>query len=76
MRETFADTMVQLLDEDRSVALVLAEISAGYFEEAAVRHPDRVVNVGIREQAAPCQLAGKLVPWQTTGHGRPAHRNP
>jgi transketolase len=52
MRETFADTIVQLLDEDLSVALVLADISAGYFEEAAVRHPDRVVNVGIREQLA------------------------
>lgn len=52
MRETFADTTCQLLDEDLSVALVLADISVSYFEEAATRHPDRVVNVGIREQLA------------------------
>ena len=52
MRETFAETTSRLLDEDLSVALVLADISAAYFEEAARRHPDRVVNVGIREQLA------------------------
>lgn len=52
MREVFAETVVELLDEDLSVALVLADISAGYFERAAVEHPERVVNVGIREQLA------------------------
>jgi transketolase len=52
MREAFADTVTRLLDEDLSVALVLADISAGYFEDAARRHPDRVINVGIREQLA------------------------
>jgi transketolase len=49
-RETFARTAVDLVDEDRSVALVYAEISGQYFAEAERRHPDRVVNVGIREQ--------------------------
>lgn len=41
-----------MLDDDLSVALVLADISVSYFEEASRRHPDRVVNVGIREQLA------------------------
>jgi transketolase len=50
MRETFARTTTALIDEDPRVALVLAEISADRFTEASARHPDRVVNVGIREQ--------------------------
>ena len=50
MRERFAATVSELLDEDRSVAVVLADISVSMFAEAAARHPDRVVNVGIREQ--------------------------
>jgi len=49
-RETFARTATELLDEDLSTALVYAEISGQYFGDAARRHPDRVVNVGIREQ--------------------------
>jgi len=50
MRERFAATACELLDQDRSVAVVLADISASMFAEAAARHPGRVVNVGIREQ--------------------------
>ena len=49
-REQFAATTTDLLDEDARTALVWAEISGRYFEEAWRRHPDRVVNVGIREQ--------------------------
>jgi len=49
-RERFARTVTDLLDEDRSVALVYAEISGQLFRAAERRHPDRVVNVGIREQ--------------------------
>lgn len=49
-RLTFARTASALLDEDLSVALVYAEISGQYFREAERRHPDRVINVGIREQ--------------------------
>jgi transketolase len=52
MREAFAVTTVDLVESDRSVALVLADISMQYFGDAALRHPDRVVNVGIREQLA------------------------
>ena len=50
MRERFIETTTALLDEDPRTALVLADISAEPFEPAAARHPDRVFNVGIREQ--------------------------
>jgi transketolase len=49
-RETFARTAAALVEEDLSVALVYAEISGQYFHEVERRHPERVVNVGIREQ--------------------------
>src|SRR5215468_4776712 len=50
MRTVFADTASALLDEDPLAAVVLAEISVDMFGKAAARHPDRVLNVGIREQ--------------------------
>ncbi|PZF93407.1 transketolase family protein [Micromonospora deserti] len=50
MRETFIDTTSALLAEDPRTALVLADISAAAFAPAAGEHPDRVLNVGIREQ--------------------------
>jgi transketolase len=50
MRDTFIDTATALLDDDPRTAVVLADISAAAFAPAARRHPDRVLNVGIREQ--------------------------
>ncbi|WP_405867032.1 MULTISPECIES: transketolase family protein [unclassified Streptomyces] len=50
MRDRFAPVVSRLLDEDPRVAVVLAEIGKDGFTEARGRHPDRVVNVGIREQ--------------------------
>jgi transketolase len=50
MRERFGAVTTELLDRDDSVALVLADISADQFRSVAARHPDRVFNVGIREQ--------------------------
>ena len=50
MRDRFISTASRLLDEDPRLAVVLAEISAAGFQPAARRHPERVVNVGIREQ--------------------------
>jgi len=50
MRTVFAETASVLLDEDPLTAVVLAEISADMFAKAAARHPERVLNVGIREQ--------------------------
>ena len=50
MREAFIDNAIALLDDDPRTAVVLADISAANFATAARRHPDRVLNVGIREQ--------------------------
>ncbi|HEY7272583.1 MAG TPA: transketolase [Actinoplanes sp.] len=49
MRDAFITTTTTLLDEDPRTALVLADISAAQFRPAMRRHPDRVINVGIRE---------------------------
>jgi transketolase len=50
MRDTFVRTMTELLDDDPRTALVLADISSDLFRSALKAHPDRAVNVGIREQ--------------------------
>ncbi|MEU8761588.1 transketolase C-terminal domain-containing protein [Streptomyces sp. NPDC048659] len=50
MRDRFIATTGRLLDEDPRLAVVLAEISKDGFQQALARHPDRVINVGIREQ--------------------------
>ncbi|WP_299534475.1 transketolase family protein [uncultured Streptomyces sp.] len=50
MRDRFISLTTRLLDEDPRLALVLAEISSDAFGPAARNHPDRVINVGIREQ--------------------------
>jgi len=50
MREAFVATASQLVETDARVAVVLADISADAFVGVAYRHPDRVLNVGIREQ--------------------------
>ncbi|MFB7495496.1 transketolase family protein [Streptomyces sp. NPDC056161] len=58
MRDRFAPVLTQLLDEDPRVAVVLAEIGKDAFTEAQHRHPDRVINVGIREQLLVGAAAG------------------
>ncbi|MGP4011783.1 transketolase family protein [Streptomyces sp. 4N124] len=50
MRDRFAPVASRLLDEDPRVAVVLAVIGSDSFEAARRRHPDRVIDVGIREQ--------------------------
>lgn len=50
MREAFYAEAAALLDRDPRTALVLADISAAAFSDVATRHPDRAINVGIREQ--------------------------
>jgi len=50
MRTVFAETTSALLEEDPLTAVVLAEISADMFAKDAARYPERVLNVGIREQ--------------------------
>jgi transketolase len=50
MRERFVRVAGDLLDEDPRLAVVLADITAEAFGPARQRHPDRVINLGIREQ--------------------------
>ncbi|MGW7003139.1 transketolase family protein [Streptomyces sp. NPDC054933] len=50
MRERFTAVASGLLDEDPRLAVVLAVISSDRFKDAARAHPDRVIDVGIREQ--------------------------
>ncbi|MER6569308.1 transketolase C-terminal domain-containing protein [Streptomyces sp. NPDC001093] len=58
MRDRFAPVVSRLLDEDPRVAVVLAEIGKDGFREVMARHPDRVINVGIREQLLVGTAAG------------------
>jgi transketolase len=62
-REQFVATMTEILGGDERVAVVLADISGDRLASAAISHPERVINVGIREQtmigvAAGLALAG------------------
>jgi transketolase len=50
MRQRFERIASDLLDDDPRLAVVLADIGTGGFAAARQRHPDRVINLGIREQ--------------------------
>ena len=50
MRERFTAVTTDLLAEHPRLAVVVADISADSLRPAAARYPDRVINVGIREQ--------------------------
>jgi transketolase len=58
MRSAFGATVADLVETDERVAVVLAEISTQYFAEAMRAHPDRVMNIGIMEQAMVGVAAG------------------
>ena len=58
MRRAFGVTSSDLVARDERVAVVLAEISTQYFTDAMREHPDRVVNIGIMEQAMVGVAAG------------------
>lgn len=53
MRERFTTVVTELLDERPELAVVLADIGVGGFHEsgATKRHPERIINLGIREGA-------------------------
>lgn len=51
MRDTFLTVVDRALDTDPRLAVVLADISTAQLADAQHRHPDRVINLGIREQA-------------------------
>lgn len=50
MRQRFADVATGLLDDLGNLAVITADLSAEMFSAARARYPDRVINVGIREQ--------------------------
>ena len=50
MRERFYETAAELVSADERMAVVLADIGVGRMPAAERAHPDRVINVGIREQ--------------------------
>lgn len=58
MRETFYATASELVDDDRRLAVVLADIGEAGMHDAIASHPDRVINVGIREQLMVGAAAG------------------
>ena len=60
MRERFTRVTSESLDDDPRLALVLADIGVDAFERsgASARHPERVLNVGIREQLMISVAAG------------------
>jgi transketolase len=64
-REQFARTAVDVVDTDPTAALVYAEISGQYLGDAHRRHPDRVINVGIREQLLVSAGAGLALSGMT-----------
>ena len=60
MRQNFVRVTSEALDDDARVAVVLADITTQQFREcgALARHPDRVINAGIREQLMVSVAAG------------------
>jgi transketolase len=50
MRERFAEVATELLDTNERLAVLTADLSAKLFDRARARHPQRVLNLGIREQ--------------------------
>ncbi len=58
MRARFAETATTLLDTDRRIVVLTAVIGAAAFHDAKLRHPHRVVDVGIREQLLISTAAG------------------
>jgi transketolase len=68
MRNRFVKVASELLDDEPNFALVFADISVDRFmgNGAMARHPDRVVNVGIREQLMVNVAAGMALEGMRT----------
>jgi transketolase len=63
MRQRFYRVTAELLDSDPRVAVILAEIGVGYLADVGAfdRHPDRAINVGIREGLMVGAAAGMAI---------------
>lgn len=68
MRKRFVQVTSELLDEDPRLAVVVADITVDRFmmTGAYQRHPDRVINVGIREQLMVNVAAGMAIEGMRT----------
>ncbi len=66
MRTRFGTVVSELLDTEPRLAIVLADIGVDRFIGAYQRHPDRVVNVGIREQLMVNVAAGMALEGMRT----------
>ena len=58
MRDRMGAVVNELLATDEKTAVILADISTNYFQNAFGQYPERVVNVGIMEQTAVSLAAG------------------
>lgn len=60
MRDSFIETADDLLSKREDTAIVLADIGVSQFRDAGVleKHPERIINVGIREQLQVSFAAG------------------
>ena len=58
MRDRMGTVICDLIETDQKTALVLADISTAYFQDAIKEYPERVINLGIMEQTAVSLAAG------------------
>jgi len=58
MRDRMGAVVNALVSADEKTAVVLADISANYFQAAFQQYPERVINVGIMEQTAVSLASG------------------
>lgn len=58
MRERMGTVVNELVENDEKTAVILADISTNYFQEAFRRYPNRVINLGIMEQTAVSLASG------------------
>lgn len=58
MRDRMGAVVNELIERDEKTAVILADISTNYFQNALGQYPERVLNVGIMEQTAVSLAAG------------------
>lgn len=58
MRKAFVETVESLLDKDPRLVTLLCDIGVFGFRNGFAKHPDRVLNIGILEQATMSLAAG------------------
>lgn len=58
MRRQFKDTVMRLAEQDDKLVLLFGDISFFLFNEFSLRHPDRLLNVGICENTLISMAAG------------------